>query len=279
MTTPLDSDEIDRHLEVLEASREPEQLVAAADALAASANLAALLVLGRFLVSEEFLSRLDVLDDPQRKLTNLRHVLGTLEANPTEATGRLCELLAAHPGFLADPDRMLFLLPALAAVRPMTAGGEAVFRAANADGFFNGNGRLLVANGSPRALALFEEMIADASAPADDRVDMIHWAVLAHRLEAPVLAACVRLLGRGLEAQVQAGLVETLFDYREREWFSVARFAPTPPPWPAAETSVLQSYLQLGHELVQGGRLSPENTAAVERTLQEVREILATRWG
>ncbi len=279
MMPPLDSDEIDQQLEVLETSHEPEQLVAAADALAVSANSSALLVLGRFLVSEAFLARLDVLDDPQLKLTNLRHVLGVLEANPAEATGRLCELLAAHPGFLADPDRVLFLLPTLAAVRPMTAGAEAVFRATNADGFFNANGPLLVANGSPRALALFEEMIADASAAADDRVDMIHRAVLSHRLQATVLAACVRLLGRGLEPEVEAGLVETLFDYHEREWFGVARFAPTPPPWSAAETAVLQSYLQLGHELAQGGRLSPENAAAVGRTLQEIRDLLATRWG
>jgi hypothetical protein len=236
-------------------------------------------VLGRFLVNEEFLGRLDALDEPQLKLTNLAHVLGVLRANPTEATGRLCEALAAHPGFLTDPDRTLFLLPALAAVRPMTAGAEAIFRATNADGYFNGNGPLLVANGSPRALALFEEMIADASAAADDRVDIIHRAVLPHRLQAPVLAACMRLLGRSLEPEVEAGLVETLFDYQEREWFGVARFAPTPPPWSAAETTVLQSYLQLGHELAQGGRLSPENAAAVARTLQEVRETLATRWG
>ena len=279
MTTPLDSEEIDQHVAVLETSHEPEPLVASADALAVSANPAALPVLGRFLVSKEFLARLDVLDDPQRKLTNLRHVLGVLEANPTEATGRLCEALAAHPGFLADPDRVLFLLPALAAVRPVTAGAEAVFRATNADGFFNGNGPLLVANGSPRALALFEDMIADASVAADDRVDIIHRAVLPHRLQAPVLAACMRLLGRGLEPEVQAGLVDTLFDYQEREWFGVARFAPTPPPWSAAETGVLQSYLQLAHELEQSGRLSPENAAAVGRTLQEIREILATRWG
>jgi hypothetical protein len=80
------------------------------------------------------------------------------------------------------------------------------------------------------------------------------------------------------ESAVHSGLVETLFDYQEREWFGVARFAPTPPPWSGAETGVLQSYLQLGHELAQGGRLSPESAAAVGRTLQEIRDIMATRW-
>jgi hypothetical protein len=277
MATLLDSDQIDRHLAVLEQSQDSDQVVASAIALAASANPAALVVLGRFLVSPEFLARLDVLADPQRKLTNLRHVLTALEANPTEVTGRLCEGLARDPSFLADPDRKMFLLTALAAVCPMTEPAEAIFRAANTEGYFNGNGPLLVANGSSRALALFEEMVADDRVDADTRVDMFHRAVLAHRLESRVLAACRRLLGRGLEPEMEKGIVETLFDYREHEWFGVARVAPRPPPWSEGTTDVLQAYVQLGRELCQRGKLAEPIVAAIERTQCEISDTLATR--
>jgi hypothetical protein len=276
--TSLDSEQIDAHTAVLKTSREQEALASSAKALASSSDPAALMVLERFLQDPAFLARLDVLSEPQLKLTNLRHVLAALQVNPTAVTGRLCEALADHPGFLADPDRKMFLLPVLAAVRPMTEAAEHIFRAANDEGYFNLDGPLLVANGSPRALGLFEEMVADVRVAADDRVDMIRKAVLAHRLDAAVLAACVRVIDRGLEPEVERGLIETLFDYQEKEWFGVARFAPTPPAWSVAETEVLQSYLQIGHRLTESGRLDQSLRAVVERTKRELSEILASRW-
>jgi hypothetical protein len=273
----LDTDQIDRHLAVLSSSQDQVELATSAIALASSANPAAMMVLWRFFLTPEFLARLDVLEDPQRKLTNLRHVLKALEDNASEITGRLCEALATHMGFLSDPDRMMYLLPALGAVRPMSQPAEAVFRSANADGYVNFNGPILVANGSPRALALFEEMVADAAASPADRIDMLHKSVLAHRVKAPVLAACERILGRGLEAEVEAGLVETLFDYQEKPWFGVARFAPMPPPWAMADSGVLESYLRLGRELVASGRMPGTCVQAIERSSSEISLVLAAR--
>src|SRR2546430_16632737 len=59
-----------------------------------------------------------------------------------------CLALAADPAFLADDDRRIYLLPALAAVRPMSQAAIAAFRQANAEGYYNLNVLLLAKNGS-----------------------------------------------------------------------------------------------------------------------------------
>lgn len=194
----------------------------------------------------EFLAHLDDLSDPQLKISGMRQVLKAMEDSPSEVTSRICETLAWDADFLSDPDRKMFLLPALAAVRPMSGPAEAVFRSANGEGYFNFNGPLLVANGSPRALALFEDMVADASVRPADRVDMLHHAVLANRTEGPVVDACLRLLARGLEPEVETGVAETLYDYREKRWFGP-------------------------------GRLSDDIQDAIEGSVLEIREILTAR--
>ncbi|MDB5106466.1 MAG: hypothetical protein JWP91_4155 [Fibrobacteres bacterium] len=219
----------------------------------------------------------DLLSDPQMKISGMRQVLKAMEENPSEVTGRICESLAWDADFLSDPDRKLFLLPALAAVRPMSGPAEAVFRNANGEGYFNFNGPLLVANASPRALALFEDMVADASVRPEDRVDMLHHAVLAHRTEGPIVAACLRLLARGLEPGVETGVAETLYDYQEKRWFGPARGAPVPPTWNQAGTAVLQSLLEAAKGLRGPGRFSDELQDAIEGATLEIREILAAR--
>ena len=276
-TTILGTDDIDRHLAVLESSQDRGEVQASAFALASSGNPAALVVLWRFLPEGEFLARLDDLSDPQMKISGMRRVLKAMEDSPSEVTGRICESLAWDADFLSDPDRKMFLLPALAAVRPMSGPAEAVFRSANGEGYFNFNGPLLVSNGSPRALALFEDMVADASVRPADRVDMLHHAVLAHRTEGPVVAACLRLLARGLEPEVEAGVAETLYDYQEKRWFGPARGAPVPPPWNLAETTVLQSLLDAAKGLRGPGRLTDNLQDAIEGSALEIREIVAAR--
>lgn len=277
MADILDSNGIDRHLAVLESSQDQELVESSALALASSGKPAALVVLWRFLPKVGFLGRLDELSDPQSNTTGLSHVLKAMEDNPTEVTGRICETLAHNAEFLSDPDRKLFLLPALAAVRPMTVPAEAIFRAANDEGYFNLNGPLLAANASPRALALFEDMITNPSVSAANCVDMLHKSVLAHRTEAAVVAACLRLLAGGLNPEIEAGVVESLYDYREKKWFGPARGAPVPPPWHQAETAVLRSLVEAAKGLRGPGRFSDDLQDAIEGTTLEIRDILAAR--
>ena len=81
-----------------------------------------------------------------------------------------------------------------------------------------------------------------------------------------------------LPRDVDRALLETLFDYQGDDWFGVARFAPVPPPWSAAETDVLGHYLELGYHLLQTHTFDALLGEAVERTLNEIREELARRW-
>jgi hypothetical protein len=277
-TAPLDPNQIAEHVAVLSSAPDRERVVGSALALASSGQAEAVFQLGHFLEDPAFLERLDPQDEPQSRVTNLSHVLRALAANLTEATERLNEALADSPSFRDDPDRMIFFLPLLAAVRPMSSKTAAVFRSTNTQGHWSGNGPLLVANGSPLALELFAEMVRDTSVETEERTSMIHWAVPAHRLAAGVLETVAHLLDRGLAPDVDKALLETLFDYQGDDWFGVARFPPVPPPWSAAETDVLGRYLELGYHLAQTRALDPAQSDAIERTLGEIREELARRW-
>jgi hypothetical protein len=273
----METEAVDRHLEVLASSRDRDRVQASSAALAASGDPAALIVLWRFLPEGEFLARLDDLGNPQLKISGMRQVLKGMEENPSAATGRMLESLAVDADFLSDPDRMIFLLPALAAVRPMSRPAQHVFRTTNGEGYFGGNGPLLVANGSPRALDLFEEMVADESQRPVDRVDMIHHAVVPFRNRGPVVAACLRLLAGGLGPEVDTGIAETLFDYQEKRWFGVARHMPVPPPWSQSETATLQALVDAARGLRGPGRFPDSLQDAIEGTVLEIQDILAAR--
>ena len=254
---------IKQDLKALRASPDREKVAAAAVRIAGGDDPVALRQLGDLLVTRRFLGRLDVLDDPQRKLTNLSQVLAAIKANPTEEKGRLCEALAANPVFLADPDRMMFLLPALAAVRPMTAGAEAVFRSTNADGFFNANGPLLAANGSERAVALLESMFADRSQRADDRVSMAAESIAPNRTKESIVRMVDRLWERPVETEVLIALAEAIFEDHP-EWYGKRRNPPVIPDLRTAPREAREAVATLGRKLSKRSDLPPSLRAAIQ---------------
>lgn len=274
---PLTAAQIAMYAAMLATSRDRGELTSAAIELASSAQDAALEPLGRFLLDAESLARLDLLDEPQRMFSNLSQVLKALKDHPTAATGRLCEALAESPAFMAEADRKIFLLPALAAVRPMSDRTLAIFRQSNQEGYFNSDGPLLVFNGDPKALALFADMVADADHYEPDRIDMIHLALLSRRLQPGIAGMAQGLFDRGLTPAVEKALVETLFDDQSEKWFGPARNAPVAPAWSSGETAVLEAYLKLGRLLEQKRKVPPEVAPAVEKALQEIRAILEAR--
>ena len=262
---------------VLNSSQDREALESAASMLAASNDPIFLEELGKFLQSGEGLARLDDLDDPSSRTYHLARVLETLERNPSPATAALCLRLLESPDFLADDDRKIFLLPALAAVRPMTEPAIEVFRITNAEGFYSLNVRLLVKNASPLALRLFEEMILDNETPPQRRVDGMHAGVLPMRTELAVLQSMSRLLGADLPRAVRLGAIETVFDYRSREWFGPARQPPAPPPWESASTEALRFLRELAKSVRQQSELPPALVEAVDATETSAGTILASR--
>jgi hypothetical protein len=265
-----------RQLRVLESSKDREALERAGRALAASGDPVALRRLGQWLARADALARLDDLSDPGAKTAHLGRVLGALEAHPGPATEALCLQLLRSPTFLADPDRKIFVLPALAAVRPMSAAASEAFRAANAEGHASQTLPLLVRNGSPRALALFEAMVRDRERDGESRVADIHAAVLPRRTDPGVLRSIDRFLAaRDLEDPIAVALIETVFDYQSRRWFGPARNPPAPPPWKGAPPSVAELLGTIGAKAKARPTLPPALRATIDATTAEARAAIA----
>jgi hypothetical protein len=272
----MTAEERQRLTTILKVSHDRDELETAAAALAASEDPTAHADLGEFLASAEALARLDDLTSSSFKMSHLTRVFLVLEQHPTPSSAELCLRLIREPAFLAEDDRKIYLLPALAAVRPMSAAAAEVFRETNLQGYYNLNVRLLVQNGSPNALAVFEEMIRDYDVPAERRVDAVHAAVLPRRTELPVLQTAERLLF-GVDNDVVIGVIETIFDNRSREWFGPARNPPAPPPWDKSSDDVLEFVLTIADKAEKQLGLPKLLLDAINNTVTDIREILASR--
>ncbi|MGZ5114689.1 MAG: hypothetical protein ACXWCY_03320 [Burkholderiales bacterium] len=259
---------------ILETVRDRDALEKAAVALASSGDPQSLARLGEFLRRADFLARLDDLATPAFKTSHLRRVFDALAKHPNGATEQLCLLLASDPVFLDDDDRRIYLLPALAAVTPMSETAAEVFRRANAEGYYSTSAPLLMQNGSPHALALFEEMIRDRTVPIARRNDALHVSIVPRRTNVAVLDAARRLLDGPLEKEVAAGVIESIFDDQSRRWFGPSGSAPRAPAWEGAPTAALHQVLAVAAQ-VRGRKLAPELAAAVKRTTNTVQRILA----
>jgi hypothetical protein len=263
------------HVATIETAEERAEVALSAIALAKSDDPAALDALAGLLARQDVLARLDQLDEPQVKTLNLKRVLKLLAEQPSPETAAVCLRLSREPAFLADDDRQVFLIEALAAVRPMSADTVQYFRDTTAQGYYSFNAPLLVKNGSPAALALFEEMIRDTAVPAERRVDALHAGVLTHRTTTAVLEMVRRLLAANLEPAVNVGLVESVFDYRGKEWFGP--HPPVPPNYRTAQADVLRLLVTLGREAVEAPGVSAELRERVEEVMRVATALLARR--
>jgi hypothetical protein len=270
-----DEQTIADHIATIETAEERAQVALSAIALAKSDDPAALDALADLLSRQDVLSHLDDLDEPQVKTVNLKRVIKLLAEQPSPETAAVCLRLSREPAFLADDDRQVFLLEALAAVRPMSPETAQYFRDTTAQGYYSLNAPLLVKNGSPAALALFEEMIRDPAVPAERRVDALHASVLTHRTTPAVLEMVQRLLAANLEPAVNAGLVESVFDYRGKEWFGP--HPPVPPNYRTAPADVLRLLVALGREAFEAPGVGAELREQVEDVMRIATALLTRR--
>jgi hypothetical protein len=238
----------DAQIATLNASRDREQLAESAIAVASANDAKALGRLQELLGTREFLARLDDVSNPQLDVFHLRKVMLALQAHPSQATENLCLALAEDPDFTALPARLNYLLPALAAVRPLSARAAAVFRRTNSEGFFALNGPLLVANGSPRALETFEAMVADEKVEPESRADLIYRSVVPFRTSPDVLRAVERLIERKLESSIHIALLEATFEYDPTRWFGRIPSPPVAPAWEKALPEARKIALSIGRK-------------------------------
>jgi len=267
---------IQQWIDVLGQSADGGELERAAVNIAEAGDREAVEILGQLLGHRSFLARLDRLDDPAECTFHLARVLRALARHPRPEVGELAVSLANNPEFAELDDRRIDLLPVIAAVRPMTDAGADVIRRAAGEGYASAVIPLLVANGSPRALALFEQLVRQSDRDAESRIADLHAALLPFRTEMLVLESVERLLSSALEEPVRVALLETLFDYRSRDWFGPGRDPPRPPPWQGASTEALRLLGRIG-EAAQRQGLPDDLAAPVEGTLAETRAIVSER--
>lgn len=277
MPEPIQPEELARRTAVLHESGDSAQILDSALVLAASEDREALIALARALRLPGFFARLEGAEGPTTEdLSNLISVFVALTEHPTEFTGRLCELLYAEQSFHELPSRLNPLLRALGAVKPVTPRAVAIFRETSAQDFAQVNGPILLANGEPPALEVFAEIITGDWVEAYVKVDILHRALLPVRDRLPVIQMCIRLLTSPLEEEVRHGLIESLYDYRSKEWFGPAMFAPKPPDWNQAPDASLEMLIRLAGKLL-GGPLPAGLVAAVTKTRDQLTEILRGR--
>jgi hypothetical protein len=264
----LQAGELSTQVAALNRERDRSKLEAAAVAIAKSGNAEAMLRLTESLGQRSFLRRLD----PAGETNRLQNIFRVLAEHPSEGSERLCVALANNGEFASLPVRMNFLLNALAALRPMSAAGGEVFRKTSRSGFLEVNGPLLAANGSPRAIALLEKLLADESLDRAQRASVSHWSVMPHRTKVDIVAMCARLLEPArVSTEVSVAIIESVFDYRPREWFGLRNSPPRPPPWSSASRTAKESVRHLGGRLLARSGLPDSLREPIRRTLSELR--------
>lgn len=230
--------------------------------------------LAKLLHDPQFLAGLP--DGAAGKTRRLGHILTALKENTSPETEALCLGLAADSVFLADPDRMSFLLEVLAVVKPMTPAGAELFRRTADDGYFASNARLLAANGSPVALALFASMMLATGEPIEDRIECLRVALIPRRTVLPFLRTAEGILTGTKEPRLANGVIESVFDYHP-EWFRPGSAPAAPQAWEVASPESLRAALRLAERAQHRTGLPPALRRAVARESAAIRHILSSQ--
>jgi hypothetical protein len=251
---------------------ETAALLARLLALADSARSEDQRELAGLLTQAETLDRLDEPKERDRSRTadlRLAAVVSRLRSNAAPAAATTLATLARSTVYRESWQREELLVRALGTPRPL--GPETLSfldEQARADSV---NLHLAVAalcdNGSPEAIALLGQKLAD---PSLDTVYKLGWfrdPLLRNRRNPEMLRAAARWLARdGLSHDLQIGVADALFDYRPDEWYPGRGGAPRPPD-EASTTPDAASALRLVGQTVLDGDYPASIKKAVRRTM------------
>jgi hypothetical protein len=259
--------------ELLKSSSNRDVLEQAAATLARSRDPRDLILLGQLLHDGEFLARLDNVSNLETR--HLSRVMAALGEHPILQTVDLCLRLADDPVYVANDDRKRFLLQVLAAVKPLSDRAALLFERTNAEGYFSFNAPLLAANGSPRALEIFESMMLDQNVAIEERIDTLHIAMVPRRTELPILRASSLLLSRASETSLVTGVIESVFDFQS-SWFGIESKI-TEPAWQTASTDTLRFALHLADTALARHDLNAYLRQTVGRARQKIQRALSLK--
>jgi hypothetical protein len=262
----------DQAINVLGTSADPSQLVAAALTLARSPQSADHRSLQNWLSSAGFLSRLD---SPQEyaqtgRRLRIQRVLQALAENSSPSAKSVLAALTQSQGFLDHRTRVVYLLRACASVRPAAPPVVRFWDRFSQpdDGFSNVAMDGVVSNGSPPAMQLLENKLADEAQPEEDRIHWIRCYILEHRNDPGVLTGCERMFAGTLPARFRPILIDAIFDYRPAEWYAPAEVCK--PPDRSQASPEARQILQGLASAAEAFGLTPVQKQAVARTLREI---------
>lgn len=268
---------IEKSITLLQTSTDPDELATVAVALARGPQPEGHDALREQLQSPEFYYKLDTKKEygdfgvPLR----LNRIITALSENKAPSAHDVLVVLTQSSVYKSVNRRITMLISACAAVRPSPPEIVRFWDSYSQPetGFISRTISALVKNGSPPALALLEKKMADPKHEDKHKLDWMHRPILEHRNDPPLLECCLRMLEGGLSENLRPALVETLFDYRLREWFPGKRpTVPKPPPREEATEPAREQLRRIGEYALKNVELSDEQKETVQGVLEQLFE-------
>ena len=254
-------------------SRDPMELMEAAQGAAASSDPADHAVLRKHLLNEGFLGRLDSDEDYEgtAKELKLAGVLKQLSDNRCDAADGTLSALCADRMFTSIELRQELLIRLCVPVRPPTPAILAFWEThlAPTEPYKHVASDAVADNGTEPAVKLLEEHLKSKAHDEQDRVAWMRDAILRNRDNPVVLAASQRLIRQGLNPALQNSLVAALFDYRET-WY-LACDPPEAPEWAEIRGEARRKLVEIGEHAVEQVELDEQTRAVVEARLKALR--------
>jgi hypothetical protein len=227
--------------------------------------------LGTWLGREEFLHRLDGLEDYHGTESRLRlaRVIKILIDNRRPSTDAILLSLIDASEYQSHLLRMQLLIRALAEIRPAPTAAVAYWdRLSEPESpLAQSVVAAICINQTPPALELLEQKFRDPQHEDHLKLVWIRNEMLPVRDDVPILTTSERLAAQLLSEALRVGLVEMLFDYQPDEWYRACE-PPKPPERALASQEAQDILTRIGnHALVQlplGDHLESKVRAGLE---------------
>lgn len=126
----------------------------------------------------------------------------------------------------------------------------------------------VVANGSEKAIKLFEKSLLEQPYREDFVIAWLRDPVLRHRQDAHLLRACERLIKNAKwRKDYRRELVAVLFDYDPKRWYQPETVAPRPPDRKKLSDEARKLLLQIADQAAAEGQLSGRRHSEIREEL------------
>jgi len=290
--------ELDEALSVLQQSQDPEQLAKAAVSLCRIGTPTALDSLATALRDPVLLARLDTEMSFHMSTEGLRVYWITEEIGKlsTPQAQDVLLKLARDKTFTDEFSRINCLIDACRWIQNPSPELLAFLdsMAAPKNGLTGGVVTALARIGSPEALALIEKRVLSADYQTGTKAGWFTHYLITVRNNANVVsfyrqllsmknqdvlsltALDKRIMSKEIKFSLRDIIIQSLFDYRGREWYKPSAYYPRPPKREDASSEVLRELLEIA-DMALKLDITPETREGVLKAQQEIQEILQKR--